>query len=178
MKRIIVTGIIVLVVAASSRVFGNNLNKLNNPQIDYDGFLSEARDVKEKRKQRLVSAKKFIQMAREPNTIILDARNPNRYALKHIKGAKHLDFTDFTVDNLAKVIPSKDTRVLIYCNNNFVNDSPAFASKMSPMALNIPTFINLYSYGYKNVYELGEALDENNTVLEFESGIHELSVLK
>jgi len=178
MKKIILAGIFLSLLATAPRVFGNNLNKLNNPQIDFDGFLSEAKDVKEIRKQRLVSAKKFMQMAREPNTIILDARNPNRYQLKHIKGAKHLDFTDFTVDNLAKVIPSKDTRVLIYCNNNFVNDSPAFASKVAPMALNIPTFINLYSYGYKNVYELGEALDENNTILEFESGINEVSVLK
>lgn len=178
MKKIIVTGIVLGLLAAAPRVFGNNLNKLNNPQIDFDGFLDEARDVKEIRKQRLVSAKEFMKMSREPNTIILDARNPQRYQMKHIKGAKHLDFTDFTVDNLAKVIPSKDTRVLIYCNNNFVNDSAAFASKMTPMALNIPTFINLYSYGYKNVYELGEALDEYNTVLEFESGIAEVSVLK
>jgi hypothetical protein len=25
---------------------------------------------------------------------------------------------------------------------------------MMPLALNIPTFINLYGYGYKNIYEL------------------------
>lgn len=175
MKRIMITVIILSLGAAVPYVFGNNLN---NPQIDFDGFLSEAKEVKDIRKKRLVSAKQFIKMAQEPDTIILDARNPQRYQIKHIKGSKHLDFTDFTADNLAKVIPSKDTRVLIYCNNNFVNNSEAFASKYTPMALNIPTFINLYSYGYKNIYELGEALDEYNTILEFESGISEVSVLK
>ena len=49
---------------------------------------------------------------------------------------------------------------MIYCNNNFANEQkkPAIQSKMVELALNIPTFINLYGYDYKNIYELSENL--------------------
>ena len=36
------------------------------------------------------------------------------------------------------------------------------------MALNIPTYINLYGYHYRNVYELDELVAVNNPLLEFE----------
>ena len=32
-------------------------------------------------------------------------------------------------------------------------------SEFDPLALNIQTFINLYGYGYRNVYELGDVVD-------------------
>jgi hypothetical protein len=35
--------------------------------------------------------------------------------------------------------------------------------------LNIPTYIALYDYGYRNVYELGPQLDIDASLLEFES---------
>jgi signal peptidase I len=34
--------------------------------------------------------------------------------------------------------------------------------KSAPLALNIPTFINLYGYGYRNIYELGDVVDFND----------------
>ena len=101
------------------------------------------------------------------------------YDKKHIKGAIHLNFSDFTQDNLAQIIPSFNTRVLIYCNNNIANEPIFFASKISlpkkdiqpkpiSLALNIPTFINLYGYGYKNVYELSELISTKNQKITFE----------
>lgn len=39
------------------------------------------------------------------------------------------------------------------------------------MALNIPTFINLYGYGYRNVYELHELLDVADERIKFEGSI-------
>ena len=36
------------------------------------------------------------------------------------------------------------------------------------LALNIPTYINLYGYGYKNVFELKEMVDVNDPEIEFE----------
>jgi hypothetical protein len=36
------------------------------------------------------------------------------------------------------------------------------------LALNIPTYINLYGYGYKNVYELDELVNVNDKRIEFE----------
>jgi hypothetical protein len=59
------------------------------------------------------------------------------FKAKHIKGAIHLDFTDFTQENLEALIPDKNTRILIYCNNNFLFietpriEDANFASKVS-----------------------------------------------
>ena len=88
--------------------------------------------------------------------------------MKHVKGAIHLNFSDFTEGKLAKVIPSKSTKILIYCNNNLDKDEMYFARKKATLALNIPTFINLYGYGYKNVYELDRFVPTINSPLDLE----------
>lgn len=131
----------------------------SNPQIDYGGFLELSNNVQSIRQKRLVSIEKFNEMAKEEGTIILDTRSQKAFEDVHIKNAIHLNFSDFTEEKLAKVIPSKDTRILIYCNNNFKETKmPALVSKSPPLALNVPTFINLQGYGYTNVYELNDAL--------------------
>ncbi|HEX2627597.1 MAG TPA: rhodanese-like domain-containing protein, partial [Chitinophagaceae bacterium] len=97
---------------------------------------------------------------------------------KHIKGAIHLNFSDFTEKNLAALIPNKNTKILIYCNNNFSDDQGNFPTKSAgpatpaalpiTLALNIPTYINLYGYGYRNVYELSQTVSTRNYKLAFE----------
>ncbi len=39
------------------------------------------------------------------------------------------------------------------------------------MALNIPTYINLYGYGYRNVYELHELVNVDDPRIAFEGSI-------
>lgn len=133
----------------------------------------EALDLRAKRR---VTVDRFLELAAKPGTVILDTRSAFAYKLRHIKGAKHLNFSDFVTDKLAKVIPTKDTCVLIYCNNNFIGDRVAFASKMAPAALNLPTFIALHEYGYRNVYELGPVEQVNDTKIEFEGDLVEKEV--
>ena len=36
------------------------------------------------------------------------------------------------------------------------------------LALNIPTYINLYGYGYRNIYELDELVNINDKRIKFE----------
>lgn len=141
-----------------------------NPQIDARGFQELADEALKYRETRRVDLTGFIEMAKDKDTIILDARSKRMYDLKHVKNAINLNFSEFSVNNLAEVIPSKDTRILIYCNNNFSfnSSSPAFFEKKLQLSLNVPTFINLYGYGYKNVYELGPVIDEKNTELKFD----------
>jgi phage shock protein E len=139
-----------------------------NPLIDYNGFLRDASQVAKLRETRRVSEEEFARMAADPATIVLDARSREKYRLLHIRGAAHLSLPDMTAAELAKVIPAKDTRVLIYCNNNFQNEPAAFASKTATASLNIYTFNSLYGYGYTNVYELGPLIDIQKTKLEFE----------
>ena len=77
----------------------------------------------------------------------------------HIRGAINLTFPDITIDSLREVIPDRNTCILIYCNNNFTNAPGPFPSKRSNASLNLSTFIALYSYGYRNIYELGPLID-------------------
>lgn len=152
--------------------------KENYPKalVDYTDFKNLVTELEEKRQERLISLDVFLKMAKEEDVVILDSRSDFRFYRKHLKGAIHLDFTDFTQDNLNKLIPSRKTKILIYCNNNFKGDSIDFPTKMYDpnrifesqilsnrkpimLALNIPTHINLYGYGYKNIYELDELVD-------------------
>ncbi len=134
-----------------------------NPLIDYAGFESLTTNTGPLRQQRLVPLAQFKAMARESDTMILDARSAPAFAAGHIAGAINLPFTDFTAASLAAAIgPNRDRRILIYCNNNFVNDKAPVRTKARPLALNISTFINLVGYGYANVWELGEAVDFND----------------
>ena len=137
--------------------------------IDYPGFAKLTREVEDYRQERLVNLDDFLMMAEDANTILLDTRSERAYHEKHLKGAIHLNFSDFSDKKLEAVIPSKDTRILIYCNNNMLGDPARFFAKSAPLALNIPTFINLYGYGYKNVYELKNNVDVSDARLQFDS---------
>jgi rhodanese-related sulfurtransferase len=139
-------------------------------QIDYQGFRGLTREVEAYRADRLVSLAEFQRMAREPNTIVLDARSAGAYAEGHIDGALNLPFTDFTDASLRQALRDPNVRILIYCNNNFSNNQAPVMLKALPLALNIQTFINLYGYGYRNVYELGDTVDFNDRAVDWVRG--------
>jgi hypothetical protein len=143
-------------------------NNIPNRLIDYDTFLTNAASVARLRNERRVTEEQFIAMAAQSGTVVFDARSDDKYAKLHIKGAKHLNFTEITADNLVKVFPTKSTRILIYCNNNFLNAPDTFPAKAVTASLNIHTFNTLFSYGYTNVYELGPLIDINKAKLTFE----------
>jgi rhodanese-like protein len=139
-----------------------------NPAIDMDGYLKVSREAAKHRATRRISEDDFIKMSKEPGTIVLDARSHAKYDLLHIKGAINLNFADITVDSLKKTIPDKATRILIYCNNNFKHAEEPFPTKIATASLNLSTYIALYNYGYRNVYELAPLLDPNECKLRFE----------
>ena len=142
-----------------------------NEQIDSQTFLRHVQESHQLRTDRRLTEDEFIQMAQEPNTIVLDARSRDRFEQMHITGAKSLNFTDFTEQTLAEVIPSKNTRILIYCNNNIENSPIAFATKLAPASLNLSTFTSLYTYGYHNVFELGPIINPKTSKLEFSGSL-------
>ena len=71
----------------------------------------------------------FIEMSQEEDTIMLDARSLEKYQKMHVAGAVHVNFSDMNEETLSRVIPSLQTRVLIYCNNNFENAPEPFPTK-------------------------------------------------
>ena len=143
--------------------------QLFNPAIDMEGYLRFANEAAAHRETHRVSESEFIRMSRQPGTIVLDARSRQKYDELHVRGAINLSFPDITVASLAQAIPDKTTRVLIYCNNNFVRAEAPFPSKLPSASLNLSTYIALYTYGYRNVYELAPQIDPAKSKLVFDS---------
>jgi hypothetical protein len=142
-----------------------------NPLIDYQGFLDNAVKVEKLRARRRISEETFLRLMAQPGTIVFDARSDSKFGMLHVKGARHLSLPDITADDLARIIPDKSTRILIYCNNNFENEPKSLPSKIPQTSLNIYTFNTLYGYGYTNVYELGPLIDINKSRLPFEGSL-------
>lgn len=162
-------------------------------KVSYADFKTLVDTVEAHRAERLVGLDRFLEMSKEPNTIILDTRSAERFERIHVAGARHLNFADFNQGSLAELIPDPNTRILIYCNNNFEGNPIDFTTKVAlppslesstgasgsgtemlgeerpvMMALNVPTYINLYGYGYQNVYELDELVDISDSRIQFE----------
>ena len=138
-----------------------------NPAIDMPGYLEVAREAAQHREARRVSEEEFMRMSREPGTVVLDARSRDKYDELHVKGAINLPFPDIAIESLKATIPDKDTRILIYCNNNFADAEGPFPAKIARASLNLSTYIALYSYGYRNIYELGPLVELRQSKLEF-----------
>ena len=139
-----------------------------NPAIDMQRYLLVASEAAQSRETHRLSEQQFIEMSRMPGIIILDARSRQKYDELHIKGAMNLSFPDIAIESLERLLPDKRTRILIYCNNNFLNAPSAFPTKLPSASLNISTYIALYDYGYRNVYELGPLIDIDASQIEFE----------
>jgi hypothetical protein len=142
--------------------------QIQNPAIDMLAYLRVSEEAAAYRQSHRVSEEDFLRMSGEPGTIVLDARSAEKFRLLHVKGAINLSFPDITVDSLKQTIPDKSTRVLIYCNNNFTGAPKPFPSKLPSASLNLSTYIALYNYGYRNVYELGPLIDLKSSKLAFE----------
>jgi hypothetical protein len=156
--------ILVLTLCSSAGAFAASANAF----IDSDGFRHEVAAAMRLREERRIPEEEFIRMAGEPGTVVLDARSDRLYQLRHVKGAVNLSFPEFTAETLARAIPSRATRILIYCNNNFRDLPESMPTKVATSALNLSTFTSLYAYGYREIYELGPVVDPARTNLVFE----------
>ena len=174
------TIISILVVFISMTLYSQDKMDFKKSNVDFDAFETLVKKVKNHREERLISLNKFLEMNTESKFIILDTRSEKMFKQKHIKGAIHLNFSDFNQYSLLELIPDPETEILIYCNNNIEDDAISFITKTVlpkvidkdiqelTLALNIPTYINLYGYGYRNVYELAELISINDKRIEFE----------
>ncbi|WP_299255959.1 rhodanese-like domain-containing protein [uncultured Aquimarina sp.] len=159
--------IVLLIVLTPITMLSQKKQELKKSKVDYNSFFNITEEVMEYRQNRLIPLDQFLDYTQDNGTILLDTRSEAAYNRKHLKGSVHLNFSDFTEEKLAKLIPDKKTRILIYCNNNIDGDTLNFPTKKITLALNIPTFINLYGYGYKNVYELSSLVPILDKRLKF-----------
>ena len=172
-KRSIILAVALTMLAIAANAQSNA--SLTNPAIDMDGFLRVSRNAAKHRSTRRLTEDQFIAASKEPGVVILDARSSEKFNELHIAGAINLSCPDITVESLAKALPDKTTKILIYCNNKFENEPSAFPTKVAPASLNHSTSISLYTYGYRNVYELGPLLDAKTTKLKLVSSKDEAS---
>ena len=135
--------------------------------IDYDGFAALVAEVDAYREARRVGLDEFLSLAEQPDAIILDARSQEAFAQGHLEGAVNLPFSDFTQEKLDKLLGERERLILIYCNNNFSDDLEPVLKKRAELALNIPTFVNLYGYGYRNIYELADVISTDDPRIKF-----------
>jgi hypothetical protein len=148
---------------------GDPVPAIINPAIDDAAYLRVASEAIRYRASHRLSEAEFIRMSRAPGTIVLDARSKEKFDELHVEGAINLSFPDLAVASLAKALPDRSVRILIYCNNNFSGAEGPFPSKLPSASLNLPTYVALYDYGYRNVYELGPLIDIQATAIVFEA---------
>lgn len=78
-----------------------------------------------------------------PEALILDVREEEEYYAGHLDGAELLTLDTINEETAAFVIPSKDTKLLVYCKTG----------RRSMLAARI-----LQNLGYTDVYNLGGLL--------------------
>jgi rhodanese-related sulfurtransferase len=159
----------ILVTALSlASIISHAEEPIANRLIDYNSFKEIVDTSNKERESRRLTEDQFVTMMSQQGVVVLDARSPSRFTLLHVKGAINLPFTDFTAAALSNVLPEKDIKILIYCNNNFMGSPTAFAAKAPAASLNLSTYTSLKAYGYGNIYELGPLLDIHKTKIPFE----------
>lgn len=141
-----------------------------NPRVDAAGFRDQVLESDRIRAARRVSEEVFVEMAKDAGTVVLDCRSREKYDRLHVRGAVNLPLPDITAEELARVIPTKETRVLIYCNNNIADEPRDFPAKVAAAALNLHTFVVLHQYGYTNVFELGPLVERSRSTIPFAGG--------
>ena len=130
-----------------------------NPQVDYAGFGRLVTELAPVREAHRLQWAEFRRRSEARDALLLDARSPAAFARGHIRGAINLPFSDFTDEALREVIGANPDRpIYIYCNNNFSDNIYPVVTKRVELALNIPTFVNLHGYGYRNIWELADVV--------------------
>ena len=169
-KKTLVSGMLGLLLVVSQAVASEiAVTVAPNPAIDMQGYLAIAQEAASWRAKHRLSEAEFLRLSALPDTIVLDARSAEKFAELHFRGAINLSFPDIAVDTLARTLPDKNARILIYCNNNFANAPGPFPTKLPTASLNLSTYVALYTYGYRNVYELAPQIDLRKSILKFES---------
>ncbi|MEM6885915.1 MAG: rhodanese-like domain-containing protein [Verrucomicrobiota bacterium] len=160
-----ITSILAIILIVSLRLGAEE--PIKNPLIDYDGFEQIVVKSKAARESKRLSEAEFLSAIESGEYVLLDARSKQHYESRHITGAINLPFTEFSAESLADILPNKDTKILIYCNNNFLGDQTSMFSKSIRASLNVNTQASLRAYGYETIYELGPLLDVDKTKLPF-----------
>jgi rhodanese-related sulfurtransferase len=127
MKKYVV--VLMLILLFGLAACGDQENSANNNDIAYNQIDAE-------------TAKAM--MDENPEAVILDVREQDEYDSGHIPGAVLLPMGDIDAETAAALIPSTDTKVLVYCRSG--NRSKVASDSLAGL-------------GYTQVYEFGGIMD-------------------
>ncbi len=89
-----------------------------------------------------IDANKLLEMQKSvPDLVVIDSRGGEWFDDRVIEGALNLSAADTNEENLAKIIPSKDTPIVFYCSSLECPASKAAAHEASNAGYN-----NIYKY--------------------------------
>lgn len=103
----------------------------------------------------LITLADFKKVADKPDTCILDLRSESEYKSGHIKGSKLLG-ADIDEAKLKELIPSKSSKVILYCANTL------YPSRR--ISLNYSCLPQVLTLGYKNTLILDEVWHSDGNV--------------
>lgn len=136
------------------------VEKKNNAE---EGYFDDWEKIDKIRSERQIHYTKVPEILKKGDAIILDVRSKESYDCGHIKGAKNLSLTDITEKTLPKIVPSKQTKIIIYCEKTL---SPP----VRRMAATKIAFPIIYKLGYENIHEIEEVMYfDDKTLKDFES---------
>lgn len=113
-------------------------------------FVSEpalAATDKDKHPYKEIDAAALVEMKKDKSVIVVDARGGKYFDGEVIEGAVNLSVQDTSSDSLAKIIPSKDTKVVFYCTNTSCQASALSAHKAADA-------------GYKEIYKYPGGIED------------------
>ena len=135
--------------------------------LSYLQYHQEAAKIDEK--AHTVNLDQFLDLMNKKNTVIVDLRTPAEYEYEHIKGAIQFG-ADISKEKLEKLIPAKDTTILLYCSYSL---EPTRMIALTNVSL--PQFI---LQGYPNTYKLGPIWESKGSWQDSEKEINRLLMVK
>lgn len=119
--------------------------------IGREEYLRRAIEIQFSQKQRTIGLTPFLDITQNSKPVILDIRGKEAYECSHIEGAININVSDITTRSLAKIIPSKETEVIIYCDMSFWTEEMWMSRRVALFDLTYPL---IHVLGYENLYSL------------------------
>lgn len=98
--------------------------------------------------EKIVKAEVLARWLKEGSVVLIDVRSKEAFARSHLRGAINLPATEITDESLKRLVPSPETRIVIYCDDNL----------LPTRRIALTTLCNpaIYQLGYHNLFVLEE----------------------
>ncbi len=143
-RIIIQTLLVALIILPSSKSFSQDAPKIVLPSKE---FHEEAVRLEADRAKHTLKLDGLLkELKSSEKKVIIDLRGEDAYQKEHITDAINIPMEKLTEDYLAKVIPDKNTKIIIYCDNTFF--------PVRSIAITTYGYPTLRKLGYSNVFDI------------------------